>query len=156
MRALGQDRSIAVACASTGGCRDLSAEIDYDRMLQVLTNLLSNAIKFSPSGSLVAVTVAPTADGARISVADQGRGIPAAFRERIFSRFAHQGASAGSGLGLSICKGIVEEHGGRIGFVSEEGKGTTFHIDLPGGAGAASDAAAPAGPDAGSHARAAA
>jgi signal transduction histidine kinase len=99
-------------------------------MLQVLTNLLSNAIKFSPAGSRVEVTVAGGAGGARISVADQGRGIPPAFRERVFQRFAQQGSGGGSGLGLSICKGIVEEHGGRIGFVSEEGRGTTFHIDL--------------------------
>ena len=134
MRALGQDRNIAVSCASAGGCAELSADFDYDRMLQVLTNLLSNAIKFSQPGSQVELTVAASAAGARISVADHGRGIPAAFRERVFSRFAHQGSGAGSGLGLSICKGIVEEHGGRIDFVSEEGRGTTFQIDLPAGA----------------------
>jgi PAS domain S-box-containing protein len=146
MRGLGQDRSITVSCASAGGCAELSAEIDYDRMLQVLTNLLSNAIKFSPPGSRVDVTIAASAAGARISVADHGRGIPAAFRERVFTRFAHQGSGGGSGLGLSICKGIVEEHGGQIAFVSEEGKGTTFHIDLPAGAAQAGSAPAPARP----------
>ncbi|WP_051971487.1 sensor histidine kinase [Massilia sp. 9096] len=146
MRGLGRDRSIVVSCASAGGCAELAAEIDYDRMLQVLTNLLSNAIKFSPPGSKVDITVAANAGGARISVADHGRGIPAPFRERVFSRFAHHGSGGGSGLGLSICKGIVEEHGGRIGFVSEEGKGTTFHIDLPASAVKAVPAAAPGVP----------
>jgi PAS domain S-box-containing protein len=128
MRGLGQERGVEVACAGGAG---LCAEVDRDRMLQVLTNLLSNAIKFSPPGSRVEVTVTATAGGVRISVADQGRGIPAEFRGRVFRRFAHQGSGGGSGLGLSICKGIVDEHGGQIAFVSEEGCGTTFHIDLP-------------------------
>jgi PAS domain S-box-containing protein len=134
MRGLAGERGVtlACACACADGNGDITADVDRDRMQQVLTNLLSNAIKFSPSGSLVQVTVAATADSARISVADQGRGIPAHFRGRIFQRFAHQGANGGSGLGLSICKGIVEEHGGQLSFVSVEGEGTTFHIDLPG------------------------
>jgi PAS domain S-box-containing protein len=132
MRGLGQDRSITVACGSVIGCGEVAADVDRDRMQQVLTNLLSNAIKFSPAGSRVQLTVSSTPDGSRISVADQGRGIPADFRGRIFQRFAHAGANGGSGLGLSICKGIVEEHGGQLTFTSVEGQGTTFHIDLPG------------------------
>jgi PAS domain S-box-containing protein len=144
MRGLGRERGIELVCACDGVCDDVALQIDYDRMLQVLTNLLSNAIKFSPPGSQVRVAVQARAGGARIAVADQGRGIPAGFRERVFTRFAHQGAGGGSGLGLSICKGIVEEHGGRIGFESEEGKGTTFYIDLPDGGPAAAGPDAPA------------
>lgn len=131
MRGLGQERGIAVASTCAIGCTDVSAEFDRDRMLQVLTNLLSNALKFSPAGSRVQATVSATVGGSRISVADQGRGIPAEFRGRMFKRFAHDGVNGGSGLGLSICKGIVEEHGGQISFTSVEGQGTTFHIDLP-------------------------
>jgi signal transduction histidine kinase len=72
----------------------------------------------------------------RIAVSDRGAGIPAAFRERIFQRFAQaDGADSrrngGTGLGLSICKTIVEEHGGRIWFDSAEGEGTTFFVELP-------------------------
>jgi signal transduction histidine kinase len=72
----------------------------------------------------------------RIAVSDRGAGIPAAFRERIFRRFAQaDGADSrrkgGTGLGLSICKTIVEEHGSRIWFETAEGAGTTFFVELP-------------------------
>jgi PAS domain S-box-containing protein len=131
MGGLGLERGIAIAASCAIGGADVSAEFDRDRMLQVLTNLLSNALKFSPAGSRIQATVSALVGGARISVADQGRGIPPEFRGRMFKRFAHDGVNGGSGLGLSICKGIVEEHGGQISFVSVEGQGTTFHIDLP-------------------------
>ena len=131
MRGFGQERQIALECECPGGCADLSAELDYDRLLQVLTNLLSNAIKFSPADSHVAVRLEQRGDAVRISVQDHGSGIPQDFRERMFQRFAQAGSAGGSGLGLSICKGIVEEHGGLISFTSVEGAGTTFHVDLP-------------------------
>lgn len=111
----------------------MSAELDHDRLLQVLTNLLSNAIKFSPPDSAVVVRIERLPQVLRISVIDQGSGIPDSFRDRIFQRFAQAGSAGGSGLGLSICKGIVEEHGGSLWFTSVEGKGTSFHVDLPAG-----------------------
>jgi signal transduction histidine kinase len=75
-------------------------------------------------------------DRARIAVADEGCGIPEAFRERVFQRFAQaDGADSrrqgGTGLGLSICKTIVEAMGGTIRFDSVEGIGTTFYVELP-------------------------
>ncbi|WP_448207143.1 GAF domain-containing sensor histidine kinase [Azospirillum sp. sgz302134] len=116
---------------------DLAVMADPDRLLQAVGNLLSNAIKFSPQGQTVAVAAALRDDGfARITVTDRGEGIPEAFRGRIFERFAQADGSArrrheGSGLGLSITRSIVERHGGRVGFTTESGRGTTFHIDLP-------------------------
>jgi PAS domain S-box-containing protein len=109
---------------------------DADRLVQVVTNLLSNAAKFSPTGGAVTVSVYPEARIARLSVADQGPGIPEAFRSRIFSKFAQADSSdtrskGGTGLGLAIAREIAERHGGRLWFESTEGEGATFHLDLP-------------------------
>ncbi|NJC41681.1 PAS domain S-box-containing protein [Brevundimonas alba] len=109
---------------------------DADRLIQVVTNLLSNAAKFSPEGSEVRVTVDPETRIARLSVCDQGPGIPDAFRSRIFSKFAQADGSdtrarGGTGLGLVIAREIAERHGGRLWFESAEGEGATFHLDLP-------------------------
>jgi PAS domain S-box-containing protein len=131
MRDYGLERQVALACECQAGCARLDAEVDHDRLLQVLTNLLSNAIKFSPGESRVAVRLEQLDEHIRISVVDHGSGIPESFRDRIFQRFAQAGGAGGSGLGLSICKGIVEEHGGRLSFTSVEGRGSSFHVDLP-------------------------
>ncbi|MDW8313927.1 MAG: ATP-binding protein [Rhodovarius sp.] len=111
---------------------------DPDRFAQVVTNLVSNAVKFSPRGAEVRVAVgpAPAAGRVRLTVQDHGPGIPAAFRPRLFERFAQADASAtrqkgGTGLGLAIVKEIVQHHGGDILVETEEGVGTTFHVDLP-------------------------
>ncbi|HEV2081050.1 MAG TPA: CHASE3 domain-containing protein [Brevundimonas sp.] len=109
---------------------------DADRLIQVVTNLLSNAAKFSPAGGQVAVGVNPETRIARLSVTDQGPGIPEAFRARIFGKFAQADASdarakGGTGLGLAIAREIAERHGGRLWFESREGEGATFHLDLP-------------------------
>jgi len=130
MHGLGRDRGITIDVTGDVGA-GIAADIDHDRLLQVLTNLLSNAIKFSPANAAVRLVVARFDGGARIAVADRGSGIPATFRERIFQRFAHAGSAGGSGLGLSISKGIVDEHGGQLWFESVEGEGTTFYVDLP-------------------------
>jgi len=116
--------------------RALAAAIDRDRLVQVLTNLLSNAVKFSPRDGMVTLALAEYGEWARLSVRDQGAGIPAEFQARVFQRFAQaDGADTrqkgGTGLGLSITKSLVEEHGGRIGFETAAGKGTTFIVDLP-------------------------
>lgn len=109
---------------------------DADRLTQVITNLLSNALKFSPQGGEVRVNVDPETRVARLSVADDGPGIPDGFRARIFSKFAQADGSdtrakGGTGLGLVIAREIAERHGGRLWFESAEGIGTTFHLDLP-------------------------
>jgi len=116
--------------------RDVSAAIDRDRLVQVLTNLLSNAIKFSPRGATVTLALCRHAGGARLSVHDAGPGIPPVFQPRVFQRFAQaDGADTrqkgGTGLGLSITKSLVEEHGGRISFETGQGSGTVFRVDLP-------------------------
>lgn len=115
---------------------DAAVLADEDRLMQVVSNLLSNAIKFSPRGGNVTVRVSALDRRRRISVIDRGAGIPEAFRDRIFGKFAQADASdsrqkGGTGLGLSIVREIVVRLGGSVGFESEEGKGTVFHIDLP-------------------------
>jgi signal transduction histidine kinase len=111
----------------------LLADLDY--AIQVLVNLLSNALKFSPKGATVTVRGEATADEVKVTVLDKGRGIPMEFRNRIFNRFGQATISnarvkGGSGLGLAISKLIVEQHGGTIGFDSEEGQGTAFWFTM--------------------------
>jgi len=99
-----------------------------------MTNLLSNAIKFSPPGQPVVVESSCRDRLVRISVRDHGRGVPENFRRHVFEKFAQaqpSSARGGSGLGLSISKAIVERLGGRIGFRTAAGHGTTFFFDLP-------------------------
>ena len=109
---------------------------DPNRFIQVLTNLLSNACKFSPQGGRVTIELSDSQDELRVSVRDEGGGIPAAEQYKIFQRFADmpnsdRAAKGGTGLGLSICKAIVEGMGGTIGFQSREGVGTDFYFTLP-------------------------
>jgi len=118
------------------GAERVQAEIDHDRMVQVLTNLVSNAIKFTPGGKGVTLGLAQRPGWARLSVTDEGPGIPPAFQSRVFERFAQADAAdarqrSGSGLGLSISKAIIEEHGGTIGFETRAGAGTRFTVELP-------------------------
>lgn len=109
---------------------------DSDRLAQVAANLLSNAAKFSPAGGKVEVKVsAPRPDVLRFCVRDHGPGVPEAFRDRIFSKFAQADASdtrakGGTGLGLAISREIVQRHGGRLWFESEPGQGATFMFEL--------------------------
>ncbi|NNG05546.1 MAG: PAS domain S-box protein [Inquilinus sp.] len=115
---------------------DVRVAADSDRLIQVLTNLLSNAVKFSPRGGSVEVKVFRRNGRVRVSVADHGPGIPEAFRGEAFERFSQADGSdrrekGGSGLGLSICKMIVDAHGGTINFDTELGVGTTFHFEVP-------------------------
>jgi signal transduction histidine kinase len=112
-------------------------EADCDRLVQVMVNLLTNAIKFSQPGSTVSIEVDTTdEDSVTISVVDSGRGVPAAKLQAIFEPYRQVEGSDerekdGTGLGLPICKNIVEQHGGTIGVTSEEGKGSTFWFKIP-------------------------
>jgi PAS domain S-box-containing protein len=106
-----------------------------DRLVQVLTNLASNAVKFSPRGSQVHLEAVDDGRQVRFCIRDGGRGIPADKLERIFERFEQVDASdarldAGAGLGLAICHGIVQQHGGRIWAESAVGAGSTFYVEL--------------------------
>jgi len=105
---------------------------DRDRIEQVITNLLSNALKYSPPDGIVQVCTRNADDAVRVSVIDRGRGIPADQVEKVFDRF-HQleGAKKGTGLGLTISRALIEQHGGRIWVESDFGHGATFHFELP-------------------------
>ncbi len=111
--------------------------VDPDRAHQVLTNFVSNAVKYSSIGDAVdveAFLVEPKV--VRIAVRDRGPGIPEQFREHLFERFTQADSTdarrrQGTGLGLSIAKALTEEMGGRIGFETVEGEGTTIFADFP-------------------------
>jgi CheY-like chemotaxis protein len=109
---------------------------DEDRVIQTLLNLIGNAIKFSEPGSTVRLDASEEGTEVHFRVSDSGRGIPADKIDSIFERFQQVDSSdtrqkGGTGLGLTISKGIVERHGGRIWADSQLGVGTTVHFTLP-------------------------
>src|SRR5205814_320696 len=106
---------------------------DRERIIQVLSNLVGNAIKFTPAGGSVRILAERWGGRVRISVGDDGPGIASELLPHIFDRYWHAGNSesrSGSGLGLYIAKGIVENHGGQIWVDSALGRGSTFHFTL--------------------------
>jgi signal transduction histidine kinase len=110
--------------------------VDPDRLTQVLINLLSNAIKYSEPGQSVSIQETNTEEWFEIRVSDEGRGIPATAKEKIFQRFQQvelgdSKRKGGTGLGLAICKAIIEQHNGSIGVDSELGRGSTFWFRIP-------------------------
>ena len=134
VRGFGDQLNVRVDLAI--GDEDLSVRGDLDRLVQVGSNLISNAMKFSKAGDRIAITVGRHGRLARLSVKDQGPGIPEEFRARIFTKFAQADSSdtrqkGGTGLGLVIAKEIVDRHGGRLWFESVVGQGACFHVDLP-------------------------
>ncbi|MGZ3713315.1 MAG: PAS domain S-box protein, partial [Bdellovibrionota bacterium] len=121
---------------------------DAARISQVLSNLLGNAIKFTPEGGTVRLLATETNDGVLISVSDTGPGIPAEQLPKVFDRFwqARETRHLGSGLGLSIAKGIVEAHGAKIWAESQIGKGSCFSFTLPRATSEAKRPEIPSGP----------
>ncbi|WP_078393239.1 cell wall metabolism sensor histidine kinase WalK [Shouchella patagoniensis] len=111
-------------------------KIDTDKMTQVLDNIVSNAMKYSPSGGNVTVTLLHQGNKARISITDEGLGIPVESQEKIFERFyrvdkARARNVGGTGLGLAIAQEYVHAHDGDIWVHSEYNEGTTIYITLP-------------------------
>lgn len=109
---------------------------DREQIEQVLFNLIDNAVKYSPDPRPIVVGVQTTDGQIRCRIADQGIGIPADLREHVFSRFVRERSErvrsiAGLGIGLYICRGIIEAHGGTIRVDTEIGRGTTFTFELP-------------------------
>jgi len=115
---------------------EIEINADGGKLIQVLVNLLGNAIKFSPPKTTVSASMERFEAEVEIRISDQGRGIPAEFKDKIFDRFEQVSiddnrVKGGTGLGLAISKSIVVAHGGKIGVDSEEGAGSTFWIRLP-------------------------
>lgn len=116
-------------------CASIVIHADKNRLIQVLSNFLSNAIKYSPEEGHVCITAQCEYNKVRISVIDQGKGVPADFQGSMFMHFSQADSSdarekGGTGLGLAISKEIVEHHGGTIGFISPPGEGATFYFEL--------------------------
>lgn len=110
--------------------------INREMIWRVISNLISNAIKFSPVGETIHLKCVNETNHIQISVADHGIGIPDEMKDKVFNMFtdAKRAGTIGEksfGLGLSICKQIIEKHHGKIWFESKSGKGTTFYIKLP-------------------------
>jgi PAS domain S-box-containing protein len=132
----GYARSFDVTLHMTGELQPMQVFGDPNRLMQIMCNLISNAVKFSPKQGEVAVSIESRGRLAMVSVSDQGPGIPANFRDKIFTRFAQadgsdRRAKGGTGLGLAITKALVEHHAGRISFRNREGGGTVFQFVLP-------------------------
>lgn len=130
---------VAEAASVTVRCQCVDSptvEADGQRVVQVLENLLSNAVKFSGPESEVIVKVLAHDSWARVEVTDSGPGIAAADTHKLFDKFQQletpdRRTRGGTGLGLAVCKAIVEAHGGKVGLDSELGRGSTFWFELP-------------------------
>jgi two-component system heavy metal sensor histidine kinase CusS len=114
---------------------DTRLRANREDSLRVLRNLVGNAIAWSPRDQDVAVRIDGRDDGVHVSVEDRGPGIPETLAGRVFEPFvtghARRGARGGYGLGLAICRTIVQEHGGHIGFEPRPGGGTRFVVEFP-------------------------
>ncbi len=137
IQAIGQyglERAVQIDCSVPA--QPLSARVDKQRLQQALSNFLSNAVKFSPQQGRVAVSLQQRGEWLRISVSDQGPGVPEAFHPHIFEKFAQADATStreqgGTGLGLAITRELIECMGGTVGFASTFGSGATFWLELP-------------------------
>ncbi|WP_019946780.1 sensor histidine kinase [Hymenobacter aerophilus] len=114
----------------------LYANLDVNKFMQVINNLVGNAFKFTPDGGRVAVEVEPGPSYVRVHIRDTGIGIPVALQPHLFERFTKSRrpglrGEPTTGLGLALCKTIVEWHQGTLSAVSAEGQGSTFTIEIP-------------------------
>jgi heavy metal sensor kinase len=133
MRPLAEARGLRLADETDGEVR---ARGEPARLRQVFFNAVDNAIKYTPAGGTITVRAARRGPGAVVTVTDTGEGIPPEHLPRVFDRFyrvdkARSREQGGAGLGLSIAKGIIESHGGRIALDSASGRGTTCTVTLP-------------------------
>jgi signal transduction histidine kinase/DNA-binding response OmpR family regulator len=127
-------KNISMAFASSA--EDLVVYFDREKLQKIITNILSNAFKFTPQGGRVELSVTRDAQSVSVRISDTGIGIPAGEIPRIFDRFyqvdsSHAGEQEGTGIGLSLTRELVELHKGTIAVESEEGRGTTFTVELP-------------------------
>lgn len=109
--------------------------VDESRLQQVFANLLANAVRFSPAAGVVQLQAAQLGHKVRVSVVDQGPGVPVDFLPQLFQKFSQADSSdtrrlSGTGLGLAICKELVERMGGTIGYVQNPDGGACFYFDL--------------------------
>ena len=114
----------------------VSADVDHDIILRIFSNLLGNAIKFSPANGAIGIDISSTSTDVRVTVTDQGYGIPSEYQQRIFEKFGQvkcrkENKMYSTGLGLTFCKMAVEAHGGQIGVVSRVDEGSRFWFTLP-------------------------
>lgn len=132
LESMAQDRQQKILNKS----KSILSSLDQDRMVQVLINLISNSIKFNRAGGVVCIETEDFGREFSITISDNGRGIPKEDLQNIFDRFRQSEPSSseakeGYGLGLAICKALIEAHGGTISVESELGAGTAFTIMLP-------------------------
>jgi len=127
-----ENAQIEVKLDTDDRCPNIHA--DPDQLSQVLINLIMNAIHAMPDGGSLRIAIASADDTVKLTVTDSGHGIPADSLKKVFEPFfTTKEFGKGTGLGLTVVKGILEEHGGSIAVESQEGKGTTFTILLPTG-----------------------
>jgi len=130
---MAQEKKLALSCDP---CEDVVISGDKTRILQLINNLLDNALKFTPEGGRVALLLVRQGHEVLLEVRDSGIGIPASELPHIFKRFyqvdaARSGVERGTGLGLQICKRIVDAHGGEISVEPNSDAGVTFRVVLP-------------------------
>jgi len=134
LRTMIEERRIVVDMQLAGDLPELM--LDPGRITQVVTNLLSNALKFSPGEGRIEIRAERWQGLVRVSVSDHGEGISPQDLPKLFRKFSQIDSGStrkvgGTGLGLVICKGLVEQHGGTIGVESTYGEGSTFYFTLP-------------------------
>ncbi|HEY9786632.1 MAG TPA: PAS domain S-box protein [Candidatus Obscuribacterales bacterium] len=144
VKAFAEQHEVSIDVQNPGG----TVFGDGDRLVQVLVNLLSNAIKYSPKGATATVAVVQHPDEIEVRVSDKGRGIPKTHINSLFQKFKQVERTdatkkGGTGLGLVICKAIIEQHLGTIGVESELGEGSTFWFRVPSSQRAPSEASKP-------------
>ncbi|SDZ80615.1 PAS domain-containing sensor histidine kinase [Pedobacter hartonius] len=120
----------------TSNKSNIYIDLDEDKFMQVINNLISNALKFTRDGGNIHLDIRDTGTHVVLSLGDDGIGIPKKYQATLFDKFTDAGRTGlngehSTGLGMYIIKSIVEWHGGKIWFETEENKGTTFYIELP-------------------------